>query len=87
MTDQSAIAGVIGLGNMGLGMASVLVAAGYTVFGFDSSTETRARAAKAGVTVLSNAGEIFAKASIVVLSLPTAAIVEKVITGSDGVSA
>jgi len=79
--------GMIGLGNMGLGMASVLVAAGYTVFGFDPAAESSAKAARIGVTLADSAGEVFAKAPIVVLSLPTAAIVDKVVTGPDGVAA
>ena len=71
--------GVIGLGNMGLGMATVLVRAGFTVFGFDLAETRRTLAAEQGIQVIDLAG-LLRKADVVVSSLPFARDVEAVLT-------
>ncbi len=71
--------GVIGLGNMGLGMATVLVRAGFTVLGFDLAETRRTLAAEQGIQVIDLAG-LLRKADVVVSSLPFARDVEAVLT-------
>lgn len=73
---------VIGLGNMGLPMASTLIGKGVAVHGFDLSAERRDLAAKAGVAVAASLGAAFAPVTI--LSLPHAPAVRAVIEGPDG---
>ncbi|MEJ8814327.1 NAD(P)-dependent oxidoreductase [Variovorax ureilyticus] len=77
--------GVIGLGNMGRGMALSLQRGGYEVVGTDASSETRASLAAEGVTVVDTVAEVMAKVELVVLSLPTAAIVSEVVAGKGGI--
>ena len=76
--------GVIGLGNMGRGMALSLQRGGFTVVGTDASAGTRARLAADGVRVVESIQEVMAQADAVILSLPTAAIVAQVVAGPDG---
>ena len=76
--------GVIGLGNMGRGMALSLQRGGFTVVGTDASAGTRARLAADGVPVVESIQEVMAQADAVILSLPTAAIVAQVVAGPDG---
>lgn len=77
--------GVIGLGNMGRGMALSLQRGGYSVVGTDASSETRAMLAAEGVPVVGTIKEVMDKAQMVILSLPTAAIVSEVVAGTDGI--
>ena len=65
------VVGVIGLGVMGSGMAANLVAAGYTVMGFDIDPRRRSSAAEAGVRIEDSAGAVGATSGIVIFSLPT----------------
>src|SRR5258705_13163125 len=76
--------GVIGLGNMGRGMALSLQRGGYSVVGTDASASTRESLAKEGVAVVDSIKDVVAKSDAIVLSLPTAAIVEQVVAGSGG---
>lgn len=75
-------AGVIGLGAMGLGMATSLARAGFAVAGYDPADGARTRAAAAGITPLPSPEAVFGAADIVVLSLPTAGHVETVIAAA-----
>ncbi|MFE8644914.1 NAD(P)-dependent oxidoreductase [Sphingomonas sp. NCPPB 2930] len=78
--------GVVGLGNMGRGMALSLQRGGFTVVGTDASAGTRARLAADGVPVVDTIQAVMAPADAVVLSLPTAAIVAQVVAGPDGLT-
>ena len=64
---------VIGLGQMGLGMALVLREKGFAVAGHDLSPERRRLAAEAGAAVPGDAAQAAAGADIILLSLPLAA--------------
>ncbi len=75
--------GVIGLGNMGLGMAATLVGKGFTVIGFDISETRRAPAEAAGISFTTTLSEILSAADAIVCSLPLARDVEQVLT-TDG---
>lgn len=79
--------GLIGLGNMGRGMALTLKRQGFEVVGTDVATTIREALSKEGISVRETIGEVVAECDIVFLSLPTAAIVEDVVNGSEGILA
>lgn len=80
--DNQRTTGVIGLGAMGLPMATTLAGKGFAVVGFDLSAERRAVAAAAGITVVDSAFDVFRAAEVVVFSLPAAQHVLAVIEAS-----
>lgn len=76
---------VIGLGNMGRGMALSLRRAGFKVSGVDPSAAPRERLRDDGIAVherLHDAGE---EIDAIVLSLPSAAVVREVALGAEGI--
>jgi 3-hydroxyisobutyrate dehydrogenase len=79
--------GLIGLGNMGRGMALTLKRNGVEVVGTDVAPATRESLAKEGVSVRETIGEVVFECDVVILSLPTAAIVEQVVCGPNGILA
>jgi 3-hydroxyisobutyrate dehydrogenase len=78
------IVGVIGLGNMGSGMALSLQRAGFEVVGTASTARTRALASEGGLKVVATIAEVASRAEFVVLSLPTPEAVSEVIEGPQG---
>jgi 3-hydroxyisobutyrate dehydrogenase len=68
----------IGLGNMGLGMASNLAKAGHDVRALDINADALAKAVAAGCTQAANAKDAVATADIVVTMLPAGKHVELV---------
>ena len=64
--------GVIGLGIMGGAMASNLVAAGFTVVGYDPDAAARQRARDAGVKCVASARAVAEEAHDILTSLPSA---------------
>lgn len=79
--------GVIGLGNMGRGMALTLQRSGYAVLGLDKSEQVAAVAREAGIPLASSLPELARACSAIVLSLPTSAIVRAVLEGAEGLLA
>ena len=79
--------GVVGLGNMGLGMAASLVRGGFAVTGFDISPARRQQAEAAGATVVTDLAAVLASADALVFSLPYAKDVEAVVTAPGGLLA
>ena len=79
--------GLIGLGNMGRGMALTLKRKGFELVGTDVSIATRESLAKEGISVRETIGEVVSECDLVILSLPTAAIVEQVVSGPNGILA
>jgi 3-hydroxyisobutyrate dehydrogenase len=77
--------GVVGLGNMGIGIAGSLVRNGFTVSGFDISEARRQAAETAGVTFVKNLTDILQQSDALVFSLPLAKDVEAVVTADGGV--
>lgn len=77
--------GVIGLGNMGRGMALTLKRGGFNVVGTDASSTTRAALASEGITTVDTIKEVVSQSDLLVLSLPTAAIVRDVVAGPGGI--
>jgi 3-hydroxyisobutyrate dehydrogenase len=76
---------VIGLGQMGLGMATTLVGKGFPVLGFDVAEASRLRAVEAGVAVADELPEAIVFSDTVVLSLPDAASIWSVVTDVGGI--
>jgi 3-hydroxyisobutyrate dehydrogenase len=76
--------GLVGLGNMGLGMAATLVRAGFAVLGTDVSPARRAPAEAAGVRFHAELAAVLNGADALVLSLPHARDVEAVVTAPGG---
>lgn len=75
----------IGLGNMGIGMATNLAKAGHDVRALDISKDAVAKAVSAGCVGASNAKEAVKDADVVVTMLPAGKHVELVYGGDDGV--
>lgn len=78
--------GFVGLGNMGLPMVRRLLQTGRQVIVYDIDEQARGTAAAAGATAASSGQDVADKASIVLLSLPTPAVVREAVLGSDGVA-
>lgn len=77
----------IGLGNMGVPMASRLLAAGHSVIGHDLSETARQQASEAGIELADSAAAAVADADLVFTMLPNHDVVRTVLTGPDGVFA
>ncbi|MGJ8563932.1 MAG: 3-hydroxyisobutyrate dehydrogenase [Alphaproteobacteria bacterium] len=75
----------IGLGNMGIGMATNLAKAAHDVRALDLSKDAVARAVEAGCTAAKDTKEAVAKADIVVTMLPAGKHVKSVYGDPDGV--
>ncbi|MDB5438369.1 MAG: mmsB [Caulobacteraceae bacterium] len=78
---------VIGLGSIGLGMASSLRRAGHEVVGFDVSAEAKARCVAQGGQVAASPAEAAQGAGAVVCVVVNAAQTEAVLFGEGGVAA
>lgn len=74
--------GVIGLGAMGLPMATTLVGTGFAVMGYDLDEGRRAKAEAGGVTLAADPLDVFRTCEVVVFSLPAAQHVRSVIEAS-----
>ena len=72
---------VIGLGLMGLPIATNLVSAGYRVSGFDPSSTATARAGAAGIVISTDAVQAAANADVVLTSLPDEKALEDTVQG------
>ena len=82
---KSGIVSVIGLGNMGRGMAETLLRNGYKVMGYDLSESARTEAENIGV-IISPLAQLLKESKIVVLSLPKAEHVEALALGANGIN-
>jgi 3-hydroxyisobutyrate dehydrogenase len=76
--------GVVGLGNMGLGMASSLVRAGFAVEGHDINPARQGAAEAAGLRFRASLAGLLGAADALVFSLPYARDVEAVVTVPGG---
>lgn len=79
MTEDIKTVGVVGLGNMGLPMATTLVRGGFAVLGFDLSAARRDLAQAAGIRPVATLAELLAGADAVVSSLPHGRDVEAMV--------
>jgi 3-hydroxyisobutyrate dehydrogenase len=79
--------GFIGVGTMGLPMATNLVKKGFAVTAFDLNAEAVKAAVAAGMTAAASAAEAVAAADLVITMLPSSSHVEAAYTGDGGVLA
>ena len=77
--------GFIGLGKMGLPMASNLCRKGFRVLACDVNPEPMRAIEALGGTASSNVAEVSAKSSVIVTMLPDSAVVESVVAGANGI--
>jgi 3-hydroxyisobutyrate dehydrogenase len=77
--------GIVGLGNMGSGMAQTLLRHGYEVWGTDVGTKQQQAAGKMGVNVVANIEALCSQTKVILLSLPMAKHVLEVISGTGGI--
>ncbi len=82
--EKQTVAGVIGLGSMGLGMARTLAGKGFRTLGFDLSADRRALAEESGVVPVGSIAEAFEGSEFLVFSLPTAKDVAGVVNENLG---
>jgi 3-hydroxyisobutyrate dehydrogenase-like beta-hydroxyacid dehydrogenase len=85
--DMSGHVGVIGLGVMGGTIARHLLEAGYTVTGYDIARERLDQHAARGGLAASSCREVADRAAMVLTSLPSAAALEQVVAGDQGLAA
>ena len=71
--------GFIGLGNMGLPMATNLIKAGHTVQGFDAIADTLQSAKEFGVITCATASDAVEDAEMMITMLPNGEIVHAVL--------
>ena len=86
MTDQPLL-GYVGIGLMGLPMATHLVSRGYRVLAFDIAPDRLALAAAAGIDCLPSATAVAERSDLILLNLPTTDAVEAAVFGDGGVAA
>lgn len=79
--------GVIGLGDMGLGMARNLVGAGFDAYGYDLREERRRMFVEAGGTATGSVAELGRSVDIVFLMVLNGAQVFDILNGPDGLLA
>lgn len=77
--------GFIGLGIMGTPMAKNLVAAGYTLRGFDRKPDSLARLSENGATAVSSIAEAVQGAQVVITMVPDSPQVLEVVHGEGGI--
>ena len=76
--------GVVGLGAMGLPIASRLVDSGYTVHGCDLQAERRELLSSAGGSAVEYASELPAECSVYLLLMATPELTNEVVFGDNG---
>lgn len=82
--DKMAKIGFIGLGNMGLPMATGLLKEGYGVIGYDISESTLVAFKKQGGEISTSIANVIAASDVIMTSLPSVKAVEDVYLGEDG---
>jgi len=78
--------GVVGLGVMGSAIAASLVQAGFRVIGTDISAAAKSAFAAAGGEPVESARDVADAAAIVLTSLPSAAALDEVVAGEQGLA-
>ncbi len=78
--------GIIGLGQIGSGMAARLAGLDHPVAGFDISAEANARAAAMGVHIAGSVAELAARCDTILTSLSSVSAIEKTYLGPGGLA-
>jgi 3-hydroxyisobutyrate dehydrogenase-like beta-hydroxyacid dehydrogenase len=81
------VIGFVGLGQMGGRMVRRLLAAGHRVCALDTSTDAMDRAEEAGAIRAASVADVARASDVVMLSLPSPAVVRDVVCGPDGLAA
>ena len=76
--------GIVGLGNMGIGMAKNLVKAGFSLSGFDLSEERKKMLSELGGTPVSSVAAVAENSDCVFVMVMNGAQVQSVVLGEDG---
>jgi 3-hydroxyisobutyrate dehydrogenase-like beta-hydroxyacid dehydrogenase len=76
--------GIVGVGVMGSAMGTNLLAAGFSVTGFDVVPEAAGRLVPLGGAVAGSPAEVANVSDVVLLSLPTVGALEEAVSGSGG---
>jgi 3-hydroxyisobutyrate dehydrogenase-like beta-hydroxyacid dehydrogenase len=82
---MSELLGFVGVGRMGGPMSSRLLDAGYSLCVFDTNPDAVKPLAVRGARVAASPAEVASAATIVLMSLPTPAIVQSVALGESGI--
>src|SRR3989442_2964686 len=77
--------GFIGLGSMGLGMASSLVESGYEIAVYNRTQSKSDGVGRLGARVATSPRDVAANADVVMLSLADQHVVSRMLFGEDGV--
>lgn len=81
---QDSAVGFIGIGRMGAPLTRRLVSGGFPVLAWDNDPAARRRARAAGADVAACARDVADRCRVVMVCLPTPAIVREVALGADG---
>lgn len=84
MSDLPTVA-IIGLGNMGYPMGLNLIKSGYVVYGYDINKEAEKRFSSMGGIIGFSIPSLAKQVNIILTSLPTPEIYERVFLGEDGI--
>ena len=87
MDREAPVIGFIGLGRMGGPMAARLADAGYRLVVLDTAAEAMAPLLARGAEAAQSPADVAGRSDIVLASLPTPQVVERVALGEDGVHA
>ncbi len=87
MSTRNKKVAVIGLGSMGMGIADSLVRAGFEVSGCDVRADALARLAERGGRTSTRPSEIDSDCAVIICVVVSAAQVDTVLFGADGVAA
>jgi 3-hydroxyisobutyrate dehydrogenase-like beta-hydroxyacid dehydrogenase len=82
---ESQVLGFVGLGHMGGPMASRLLDAGHPLCVFDTNADAVGPLVARGATAVASPQEVASTAAVVLMSLPTPAIVQAVALGERGI--
>jgi 3-hydroxyisobutyrate dehydrogenase-like beta-hydroxyacid dehydrogenase len=85
LLSTGAAIGIIGLGQMGTSLSSVLIAGGHRVSGFDVDDARSAALESAGGQIAGSPAELAEASTVIITSLPSAAALREVLGGPDGV--
>ncbi len=66
--------GIVGLGRMGFSIAARLLRAGFTVYGFDQSTDIQHKAEKIGISIVQTLSELAKQAGAIWIMVPIDAV-------------
>jgi 3-hydroxyisobutyrate dehydrogenase-like beta-hydroxyacid dehydrogenase len=83
---MSELLGFVGVGRMGGPMSSRLLDAGYSLCVFDTNPDAVKPLAARGARVAASPAEVASAAKVVLMSLPTPAIVQSVALGDNGIN-